>query len=525
MSTSFSLEGDLHEEKYNDLGQTASLTTRSPYHSDMFSAYLLKIYPTDEFIESYSTNNPQNATIVAISIVVLITILFFIYDFYVRREFHERKQVLKAKRAFIRYVSHEVRTPLNAVLMGLNIIQNDVEDPESATLIQEIQASANSAVDVLNEVLQYDKIEQKNLNLELTKVDIWSLVSTQILNEFKLSSASKNINLEIVFDVNCPCCQSDVENGLPTHIRNLKVIGDRAKLLQVLRNLISNALKFTPKDGSVVLTVSYFSKNLDVAKRFKRKSNFFEKVQLKTGEEILATPSGYFHLQVKDSGVGMNASQIDRLFGEGVQFNANDLQAGKGSGLGLFIAKSLVEEQHKGTLTASSDGIGKGSEFTLRLPLYQCNITAVTEENQAVEDSASDSSPTYERKKLNILVVDDVSSNRKLLCRLLERSGHKTSSAENGAIALEMVKENMKLSDGDEAQYDSILMDYEMPMLNGPNATAEIRKIGVDIFIVGITGNTLNDDVQFFKSKGANAVLPKPVRLDALDELFVEYGM
>ena len=277
-----------------------------------------------------------------------------------RREFHERKQVLKAKRAFIRYVSHEVRTPLNAVLMGLQIIQNDVEDEESAALVHEIQASATSAVDVLNEVLQYDKIEQKNLNLELSKVDIWSLVGTQIMNEFKLSAASKNIDLKIEFDVNCSCCQSDIENNvgvysMPSHIRNLSVIGDRAKLMQVLRNLISNALKFTPQDGSVVLTVSYSAKNLgDVAKRFKLKSNFFTKVKLNNGEELLATPNGYFQLQVKDSGVGMSTSQIDKLFGEGVQFNANDLQAGKGSGLGLFIAKSLVEEQHKGTLTGKS---------------------------------------------------------------------------------------------------------------------------------------------------------------------------
>lgn len=83
MSTLFSLEGDLHEQKYTELGQTASLTTRSP-NSDMSPAYSLTIYPTDEFIESYSTNNPRNATIAAISIVVLIIILFFLYDFYVR---------------------------------------------------------------------------------------------------------------------------------------------------------------------------------------------------------------------------------------------------------------------------------------------------------------------------------------------------------------------------------------------------------------------------------------------------------
>jgi len=189
------MEGYLHDHKYESLKISGNLTLHRA-----LGAYSLTICPTDEFIDSYATNNPRNATIAALSVILLITILFFFYDFFVRREFHERSQVLKAKRTFIRYVSHEVRTPLNAVLMGLNIIQNEEKNTERSHLIQEIQNSANSAVEVLNEVLQYDKIESKTLILEMTMVDIWEIVETKLLGEFKLSAANKKIQLKIEYD-------------------------------------------------------------------------------------------------------------------------------------------------------------------------------------------------------------------------------------------------------------------------------------------------------------------------------------
>jgi CheY-like chemotaxis protein len=416
---------------------------------------------------------------------------------------------------------------------GLDIIQNDEQDCERKVLIQEIQNSANSAVTVLNEVLQYDKIEQKNLMLELTVLDIWALVSTQLL-DFKLLAQKNRVQLMLAFDVPS-CAATDVEcgilsnvNDLPMHIRNLRVIGDVSKILQVLRNLISNALTFTPEEGLILLTISYTAEQPVMEKVLTRRgSNISKKFVLKDGEEIAASPHGDFVLHVMDSGVGMSESEIDRLFGEGVQFNANDLQAGKGSGLGLFISKNLVE-QHGGRLTAKSEGIGKGSAFTLQLPLYQCDISSSdTEEHQGLEECMTESSSNEnnEKRQLRILVVDDIVTNRKLLSRLLERNGHECSMAENGEVAVAMVRENMSSKDGATRLYDCILMDYEMPVLNGPNATEKIREMGCDVPIVGITGNTLSDDVQHFESKGANAVLSKPVKLEVLENLFVEYGL
>ena len=134
-----------------------------PYFRVHYLRVLALVDPTDDFFQSYSTANPRNAAIASLAILFVVSILFILYDFYVRREFTERRQLLEAKRRFIRYVSHEVRTPLNAVIMGLNIfeseLQSDESHPERLGLLQEVQTSANAAVDCLNDVLQYDKIE------------------------------------------------------------------------------------------------------------------------------------------------------------------------------------------------------------------------------------------------------------------------------------------------------------------------------------------------------------------------------
>jgi signal transduction histidine kinase len=200
---------------------------------------------------------------------------------------------------------------------GLDIIQNDEQDCERKVLIQEIQNSANSAVTVLNEVLQYDKIEQKNLMLELTVLDIWALVSTQLL-DFKLLAQKNRVQLMLAFDVPS-CAATDVEcgilsnvNDLPMHIRDLRVIGDVPKILQVLRNLISNALKFTPEEGLILLTMSYMALQRTDTRRKKvskrQNSKLAKKFVLKDGKEIVASPYGDFVLHVMDSGVGMSES-------------------------------------------------------------------------------------------------------------------------------------------------------------------------------------------------------------------------
>ncbi|KAL7546279.1 hypothetical protein ACHAWF_009622 [Thalassiosira exigua] len=529
-------EGDIHQSEFDEYGVSTNLTWND-LHEMGAPMYKLSLYPTDDFVKSYSTSNPMNATVAALTIVLFISLLFLLYDYFVRREFLERHQLLEAKRRFIRFVSHEVRTPLNAVLMGLNIIEAEMEEgpqeesSERMQLLRDIQNNTESAVEVLNDVLLYDKMESA-LKLDMSMVPIWQVVE-RTLSEFKLPASRREVGLQATYETSTTDVECLYDSGLrvksarnlPEDIRHLRVAGDASRLAQVLRNLLSNALKFTPERGLIMATASYHAGVMgEERSRVKwggSTSDWVEKIELHNGTEVMASPRGHFRLVIQDTGVGMTEEQISRLFGEGVQFNAHELQAGKGSGLGLFIVKGLVE-QHRGTLEATSEGLNKGSKFTLKLPLYHVPgvVSEEDEQSLASKDAIKSDEPFLCDKGLHLLVVDDALSNRKLLCRLLERQGHKCDMAENGQVALEMVREKML---SDEEPYDSILMDYEMPVMNGPTASSLIRQLGCDAFIVGITGNVLSDDVQYFKSKGANAILPKPVRLSDLEDLFVEY--
>ena len=290
--------------------------------------------------------------------------------------------------------------------------------------------------------------------------------------------------------------------------------------LIVLRNLISNAVKFTPENGSLRVETTLFPSNC-----LGSETTFaLENVR----EPLTAHSNGHVQIVVTDSGVGMSKEQVSALFSEHVQFNVNRLQSGQGSGLGLYIAKSIVE-QHQGTLVAASEGLGTGASFTLTLPLWDVpeRVAAETADVEAAEldhsnpNAGSKLTNANDSKGLRILIVDDVASNRKLLGRLLKYEGHISEHAANGEVAVEMIRQSMETNQ----MYDTVLMDYEMPILNGPDAVRQIRSFGCDCFIVGITGNMLPDDVAYFKSCGANAVFGKPVKISDLNQVWMEYGI
>jgi signal transduction histidine kinase/ActR/RegA family two-component response regulator len=533
-------EGDLHDVNYDRFQRSIKLSGNE-YYSDSSALYTLSLYPTDTLYEVYSTINPIVATTGAVCIIFFTSILFILYDFCVRREFSTKNDLLDSKRRFVRFVSHEVRTPLNSVCMGLTLMQDEIaislgykssddflectesnnqleklselKQKESVwlNLVQDIQSNAQSSIDVLNDLLNYDKVETGTLRLELTIISMWKLIE-KTTNEFLLPATKKKIDFELIFtDLE----QKDPKpSALRAEVRNCKIVGDAVRLTQVLRNLVSNALKFTPEGGKLVVQASWVEGSSN--KKDKAKEKLF---LLKNGEEVLVKPSGHLQVQVQDTGAGMSTSQLAQLFRHGVQFNVNDLQAGQGSGLGLFIAKGIVE-QHEGRLWADSEGIGRGTTFTVSLPMYH---VPGLEERSCPDESGQtgDITSRSESACLRILVVDDASTNRKLLSRLMTNRGHHSDMAEDGEVALAMVKEAIL----DENPYDTILLDYEMPVMNGPTTAKELRAMGCDVFIVGVTGNMLAEDVTYFQSCGADAVLGKPINIASLDEIWSEYGI
>ena len=250
--------------------------------------------------------------------------------------------------------------------------------------------------------------------------------------------------------------------------------------------------------------------------------------------------AGSIRISVTDSGVGLTVEQLAQICSEGVQFNANELQAGKGSGLGLFITKGIVE-QHGGTLTVSSAGLGTGTTFTVELPLYfrmaklaptnpfKCHVApetlastqrtvGATPTNHSISQSLSAADLDGLELRRRILVVDDAASNRKMLIRILKSNGYGCEQAEDGQQALDRYVESVESGE----LFYAIIMDFEMPVMNGPTATGHLRAMGCTVPILGVTGNLLPDDIKYYKAQGANQVLGKPLNLARFEEFMRE---
>lgn len=273
--------------------------------------------------------------------------------------------------------------------------------------------------------------------------------------------------------------------------------------------------------------------------------------------------AGAIRLTVTDTGSGLSPDQL-QLLCTMEEFSPEVLQAGQLGGLGLLISKEIVR-RHGGVLAAYSEGIGKGSIFVVVLPVYIIPTSTVIviedsvvetvdienhesiprninrnnwDENSAEDVKMSVCNSTI-RPKL-ILVVDDAKSNRKMLIRILEAKGFECIEAVNGQDAIDSymnskvdqsVADNVMAYDDYMSDYaddymketnrpiDGILMDFEMPIMNGPTAVKELRKLGCNCVIVGISGNVLKSDVDYFKSCGADAVLPKPFDVNQLMQI------
>jgi len=595
----------LQDERNGDFRALNMSLSQGVFLNDTVN-YSMDIYATEEFVSQYGRVMGGEATKIRVSLKILVCIgtvlvmcftscLFIAYDYYVRKEFNAKNQLLEAKRQFVRFVSHEVRTPLNTVCMGLTLLENDLasaleekdaaaalkasvkssgqpvnhhekylaSDPNNHTgngdivlkketvedwlsLSTQVFHNADAAVGVLSDLLNYDKIQMGTLSLELSLINLWVALEKTV-EEFQMAATEKTVSLSIDFSplmtnsllssetINAEVKNdisvekgvvkesSPVENSLsnnnslkasdlPTEIQNFTVVGDKIRLTQVFRNLISNGLKFSKEHTQITVRVS-----IDPLPERKRKQ---EKISLHKNAIAEVLNVGTVSIEVIDQGVGMTQEQVDTVFEDGTQFDSNKLQAGGGSGLGLNIARGIVLE-HGGSLTCSSDGIGNGTTFKLCTNIYIDENSMIASKGDELKDEEQAGDVDFTVPLLHVLVVDDSLTNRKLCQRLLQRSGHTADGASNGQEAVEMVKESMK----NGQYYDSILLDYEMPIMNGPDACRLIRKMGCSSYIAGVTGNVMSEDVDHFRSCGANWVIPKPFSLKAMEDQWVEDGV
>jgi CheY-like chemotaxis protein len=234
-----------------------------------------------------------------------------------------------------------------------------------------------------------------------------------------------------------------------------------------------------------------------------------------TGAEYRA--AGDVVVAVVDTGPGLSLEQQQQMFREGVQFNANELQAGQGSGLGLWISREIMK-QHGGVISVSSEGLGKGSTFTITVPVLLPLVSKDRVTNSGPQQFKRSASLTMERGDVlsveiprRVLIVDDAVSSVKILNRLLVNAGMEVTNAYDGSEGIDRVNQCPH-----ETMFDLIIMDFEMPIMNGPEATRTLRNAGHRMPIIGVTGNVLPEDRDYFLACGADWVLPKPLNMTAL---------
>ena len=447
----------------------------------------------------------------------------------VRDEASKAKASLNMKRVFVRYVSHEIRTPLNTVLMGIRLLKDEMtrvgKDMNKLTdIVLDIEISCDAAIHILNGLLDYEKLESGIMKLEKSKIPLWPFLRDSV-RPFQIQARQAGVTLSI-------CNEEESSVALQSYA----LYGDQHKLCQVLRNCISNALKFTPRGGSVTIKATvcipesyYLRRNGDNY----RVNPDVESVVPCSRVGSVDSRESYIRVQVIDTGHGIAPQNLPKVFNEIVQFNAGELQNGGGSGLGLWISKSIVE-MHGGAVSVHSEGEGRGCTFTIELPIirdHQSSSTNVdrlsvagvehTWLNQGTkyETSVRSQDVAVDTSFLNILIVDDADLNRKMLSRLIGGRFKTVTEAEDGRRALEMVREAMGLSGNVP---DIILMDFIMPHMDGPTATREIRSLGYKGLIIGVTGNALPADTESFLTHGANRVLVKPLRVEVLDKTIAD---
>lgn len=558
-------EGDLIEDdRLLTFGRSTRLTN-SQSDASTATNYHLTVYPANTSFDEYKTNSPLAVSLGFVGVILFCTMVFFLYDFWVQNESHQRKAILQVKRQFVRFISHEIRTPLNTVSMGLELMKTDINRSlhhknesfdkkaklsEWVDLTNDVVENSADAILVLNDLLNYDKIEDGTLQLYLGELQMKGFTE-RVVSQMDMEAKNQKVNLSFAFvdelakdrysasgegsDTKSQC---DIETGVAVKEKEHRcVFADENRVRQVVRNLLSNALKFTPENGTVDVTVVYSTEDTCVNKTNTLVEEYAKATHADASHNNCSM-AGTCIVRVKDSGVGMTEEQLGRLFGEGVQFDADKLQGGGGSGLGLWISRGIAES-HGGSITADSEGHEQGSTFTMTLPLYQVPIdsdplsgTASTHDLSGNYSAAFNDEVLQEEapnRKRRILVVDDALLNRKMLMKLLERSGHSCEAACDGDEAVALIAADMaKIKEQDAAtdgaysshSIDCVLMDYQMPRLNGPDATFQIRELGFQGLVVGVTGNVLPEDIAHFQSMGANSVLAKPVRLSNLEVLW-----
>lgn len=356
----------------------------------------------------------------------------------------------QARAEFLSTVSHELRTPLNAINGISYILLEDKPKPNQVEYLKSLKFSGNYLLTYINEILEINRIESNNIEIETVNFNIRELLQN-IQNSLKEQASNNNNNFELKIDTSIP------EN----------LIGDPTKLSQIFINLINNALKFT-KNGSIEVVAQLIDGNNNRSK---------------------------IHFEINDTGIGIPVEKQEQIFESFAQGSVEINRKYGGTGLGLAIVKRLVELMG-GEIKVKSE-VDQGSQFYFNLEFENGDIAM----NKVYLNNIDDS--VFIKKK--VLLVEDNKINQMITKKILEKKQMVVELCETGEDAIEMVRNN---------KYDLVLMDVHLPGINGTIATEEIRKFDDSTIIIALTAISLNENREMLMSFGMNDVITKPFNPD-----------
>jgi signal transduction histidine kinase/CheY-like chemotaxis protein len=369
----------------------------------------------------------------------------------------------RTKSEFLASMSHELRTPLNAIIGFSELLTEQVFgslNPRQSEYSESILVSGRHLLRLINDILDLAKIEAGRLELELSEIAVQQGLS-DVETIIQALAAPKQIELKVQVDPACP-----------------PLIADPSKLKQILFNLLSNAVKFTPNGGRVTLSATPVRK---------------------LGENgSLLGPVEAVRISVTDTGMGIDADNLERIFAEFVQVDSSLARRHEGTGLGLALTRKLVQ-LHGGEISVHSDGPGQGSTFTVRLPVSGSSAAWPGHDPQFGEHSPMARGPVGDGRM--VLVVEDDQPTSELLCQYLRDAGYSPAQAFDGEQALRMAQ---------ELEPHAIILDMILPQLDGWRVLTELKSAAetreIPIVVVSVTENR-----QFGLALGAAEWLIKPV--------------
>ena len=397
----------------------------------------------------------------------------------------------KAKSTFLFNMSHDIRTPMNAII-GYVELADKLQAPCATCtrercphniplklndFLKKINASSQHLLALINDVLEMSRIENGKLELVLESANLVRAFD-EVRDMFNSQMSNKNIK----FDVDT------------SGVQNKNVIFDKHRLDRVLLNLLSNAYKFTPEGGSISVTLKQFGTETVDGKIF-----------------------GKYEFRVKDSGIGMTPEFAAKVFEAFERERTSTVSKIQGTGLGMAITKNIID-LFKGTIDVVT-APNEGTEFVVNVNFELSGAEDQSDESNAI-DEALEENADFDQKTL--LLVDDIEVNREIAKMMLEMAGFTVETAENGQEAVD------KVAASAPGQFAVVLMDIQMPVMDGYAATKAIRALAdpelSKIPIIAMTANAFAEDVQAAKDAGMNAHIAKPIdavkMMDTLKEVF-----